>query len=454
MKRFFKKIFSVVVLSLGLITTSACEQELIDYTGQLKFSQADWKGSDFMETGLGVVTLKNSVDGDTAHFYSGRYKKIVQGRFNGVDTPESTGIIEEWGKAAANFTKDVLSKAKTIVLETERDDGLTGPEADSTSGRYLVWVWTSERSVDEEDGTGLRLLNLDLVQNGYSTSKGNSGSKYQDVFLDADAQAQKHKLNIWSDEDDPLFYYGQATITNMQAVFSDPASWLGQKVYVEGVVTRMLGTNAYIQDEFEQEDGTIKTYGAYIFTQYKSYSILKKGNRIGVIGIIGEHYGSYQIVDVKYEEFYDVADEMVLLSSGHEVEPIELTVDEAKKGEHMGILCSMKNLKVTGGYGGLDELDKSGVKNEKNSMTLYVEDSNGKQFNIRIDDSVFIKDKDGKRIKSYKYFVNYSAQGEGYTFDFTGLMGKYESQTTEGHVEIQLMLVSSADLIYNTPETI
>ena len=48
----------------------------------------------------------------------------------------------------------------------------------------------------------------------------------------------------------------------MQAVFSNPAEWLGAKVYVEGVVTRTMGTNAYIQDTFEQEDGTVKSYGA------------------------------------------------------------------------------------------------------------------------------------------------------------------------------------------------
>ena len=180
-----------------------------------------------------AATLKKSVDGDTAHFFIDTYGHVVQGRFNGVDTPESTGIIEEWGKAASNFTKDKLENAKTIVLETERLDGLTGPEADSTSNRYLVWVWTSTRSLEEEDGSGLRLLNLELVQNGYSPSKGNAGSKYEEVFLDADAQAQKFKLNIWSEDTDPLFYYGEAQITNMQEVFSNPSEWLGAKVYVE-----------------------------------------------------------------------------------------------------------------------------------------------------------------------------------------------------------------------------
>lgn len=451
MRKFIKKILSVITLSLGLVVIPACNKEMHDYVGDAKFVHAGWQTSTFLQEGTGVVTLKKSVDGDTAHFYTDSYGHVVQGRFNGVDTPESTGIIEEWGKAASNFTKDILENAKTIVLETERLDGQPGPEADSTSNRYLVWVWTSTRPVEEEDGSQLRLLNLDLVQNGYSPSKGNAGSKYEDLFLDADAQAQKFKLNIWSEEDDPLFYYGEAQITNMQEVFSNPSEWLGAKVYVEGVVTRGLGTNAYIQDEFEQEDGTTKTYGAYIFTQYKQYDILKIGNRIGVIGIIAEHYGSYQIVDVKYNPLLPTAQDMKLISTGNEVEPIELTVPEALKGEHMGILCKVSNLKVTGGYGGLNEYDLSGQKNEKNSMTLYVKDEQGNDFNIRIDDSALIKDTLGGRIKSYKYFVEYCNQGEGYTFDFTGLMGIYESQTTDKS-ELQLMLVSTVDLGYNTPE--
>ena len=451
MKGLLKKLLSIFALALGLVTTSACNSDPVDYVSTVKLEQADWKTSDYLTTGLGVVTLKHCVDGDTAHFYAGKYNRVIQGRFNGVDTPESTGVIEPWGKGASNFTKEALTKAKTIVLETERDDGVIGPESDSTSDRFLVWVWVSDRPIEEEDGSQLRLLNLDLVQNGFSPSKGNSGSKYQDVFLDADAQAQKLKLNIWSQESDPNFYYGEATVTDMQAVFSNPAEWLGAKVYVEGVVTRTMGTNAYIQDTFEQEDGSVKSYGAYIFTQYREYSILAKGNRIGVIGIVAEHYGSYQIVDVKYNPLLPSKDDMKLLDSNVEVEPDVLTVDQANEGKHMGILVQMNNLKVTGGYGGTKELDKNGQPNEKNSMTLYVKDENGKDFNIRIDSSTFIKDQNGSTIRTYKYFVEYCAQGAGYTFNFIGLIGKYESQTT-GNIEIQLMLVATSDLTYNAPQ--
>lgn len=464
MKSFFKKTISVLMLTFGLVLNSSCamtnsssnvsstgELEFIDYVSQVKFSQTNWKDSDFLTTGLGVVTLKNAVDGDTAHFFSGQYNYVVEGRFNGINTPESTGVLEEWGKGASKFTAEALDKAQTIVLETEREDGLTKPEADSTGERYLVWVWVSERPVSEEDGSGLKLLNLDVVQNGYSVSSGNAGSKYQDYFLDADAQAQRHKLHIWSEEDDPDFYYGAATVTDMQAVFSEPEKWLDKKVYVEGVVTRKIGTNAYIQEEFEQEDGSIKTYGAYIFTMYKEYKILKMGNRIGVIGTISQHYGSYQIVDVSYNELLPSDEDMKLISKGNDVQPKILTVPEALTGDNMAVLCQINNLKVTGGYGGLDELDRNGQPNTDNAMTLYVKDAEGNDFNIRIDSGTHIKDLNENRIRSYKYFVNYCNQGEGYTFTFIGLMGKYTSQVTD-KTEIQLMLAGTSDIIYNQPE--
>ncbi len=181
MKVSFKKFLSIIALSFGLITTSACEQQMIDYTGQVKFSQADWKESDFMSSGLGVVTLKNSIDGDTAHFYSGPYNKIVQGRFNGVDTPESTGIIEEWGKAAANFTKEILTKAQTIVLETERKDGIEGPEADSTGGRYLVWVW-----YQPEANADYRLLSKKALEKLRKKSYSKYPSRLKSLYVSKD----------------------------------------------------------------------------------------------------------------------------------------------------------------------------------------------------------------------------------------------------------------------------
>ncbi len=449
-----KRIAAIALLAMAAIVpmTSCGAGEMVDYVEQTKIVSTDWKTSNYRTTGVGVVTLKRCVDGDTAHFYAGSTSYIIQGRFNGVDTPESTGVIEPWGKKAASFTKEILSNAKTIVLETEPNNIEKKPEADSTGNRFMVWVWTSERPIEEEDGTQLRLLNLDLVQNGLSPSKGTSGSVYDDVFLDADAQAQRHKLFIWSKEDDPDFYNGEATITSLQDIFSNPEEHVGEKVYLEGYVTRTMGTDAYIQDEFEEEDGTYKMYGCYIFTMYKDYSILRKGNHIGVTGKVAEYNGSYQLVDVKYNSQQAIKDGMVDLGDPLTSDEVNerfmqtITIDDAQKGVGMGTLIKIENLRATGGYGGTEEKDNNGVNYEKNSMTIYVRDADNKEFQIRIDDKTSIRDTDGIKVKSFNYFVNLSKNGV--TFDFAGLMGRYESEFT-GKVELQLMLVVTSDITYH-----
>jgi hypothetical protein len=82
-------------------------------------------------------------------------------------------------------------------------------------------------------------------------------------------------------------------------------------------------------------------------------------------------------------------------------------------------------------------------------MTIYVKDSNNKRFNIRIDKATFIKDEYGDVIRTYKYFVNYCNLDSNNYFDFTGLLGRYESEYS-GEVEIQLMLVATSDMVYRT----
>lgn len=52
----------------------------------------------------------NYVDGDTTQFtsYNGNY--TVKVRYLGVDTPESTSEVEEWGRSASLFNKSILKK--------------------------------------------------------------------------------------------------------------------------------------------------------------------------------------------------------------------------------------------------------------------------------------------------------------------------------------------------------
>ena len=87
-----------------------------------------------------AVTVKTFVDGDTTHFSvpeSVDPSGVLKARYLACNTPESTGKIEEWGKAAARFTREKLENAEEIVIES--DGGAWN--ADSTGTRCLVWVW-------------------------------------------------------------------------------------------------------------------------------------------------------------------------------------------------------------------------------------------------------------------------------------------------------------------------
>ena len=60
----------------------------------------------------------NYVDGDTTQFtsYNGNY--TVKVRYLGVDTPESTSEVEEWGRSASLFNKSILKKAKYVIIQS------------------------------------------------------------------------------------------------------------------------------------------------------------------------------------------------------------------------------------------------------------------------------------------------------------------------------------------------
>lgn len=157
-----------------------------NYIDQVKID-FEYKGKDFTDDGVGVVTLERSVDGDTAYFtdLSGDYVKV---RFLGVDTPESTRIIEAWGKAASKFTANILNNAKEIVLYQEE-------QKTDAYGRHLAFVFA--------DGV---LVNLYLVQEAYSNSTLSSSSRYFDIFTRASLEVAKTGRRFWG-ELDPNYEY-------------------------------------------------------------------------------------------------------------------------------------------------------------------------------------------------------------------------------------------------------
>ena len=137
----------------------------VDYVAETKLDQDS-------DTKKIEVTVKSYIDGDTTHFNAPSdiaENGVLKARYMGVNTPESTGKIEEWGKKASNFTKEKLMNAKSIIVESNDDKW----NVDSTGGRHLVYVWY--KPADSDD---YRCLNLELIQNGLSIACGTTADRY------------------------------------------------------------------------------------------------------------------------------------------------------------------------------------------------------------------------------------------------------------------------------------
>ncbi len=215
--------------------------------------------------------MKSAIDGDTAHFYpvvETTSRAAIKSRFWGIDTPESTGRIQPWGKGASNYTKSILKEAEangTLVVSTAQDS-YAAPIPDSTGSRYVSLIWYS---LDQKDApyTELRLLNLAIVQNGYSWVKNVSDMPaYQDVFYAAEKQASDLGIHLWSklvDYDYPE--EGQYTVCSLldlkreiQAGLKDAdyeSPYNNTRICTTGTVAGYADGTLYLQDYFSADDG-------------------------------------------------------------------------------------------------------------------------------------------------------------------------------------------------------
>ena len=216
----------------------------------------------FFEDGIGEVELYTAIDGDTAHFkmLGDTNGELLKARFYGIDTPESTGKVQEYGKAASNFTKEKLKNADengTIVVSSPFFEYKT-PELDSTGGRYLSLIWINEEK-EHAPISELKCLNLMIVQEGYSWVKNlNEIPSYVDTFTKAEEQARNLKLNLFSGEPDPLFNYGDYVDVSLlelkNAVINslkDPNyvnPYDGENVRIQGTVAGYVDNILYLQD--------------------------------------------------------------------------------------------------------------------------------------------------------------------------------------------------------------
>lgn len=141
---------------------------------------------------------------DTSKFEKAYVKRVVDGdtiiakidntdyrvRFIGINTPESTTKIEEYGKEASNYTKEMLT-GKTVYLEkdirnTDKYD------------RLLRYVWLEIPNEISSDEINTKMFNAILLINGYAKLFTYPPDvKYVEYFKPLEEKARKNNIGLW-----------------------------------------------------------------------------------------------------------------------------------------------------------------------------------------------------------------------------------------------------------------
>lgn len=333
--------------------------ETVDYASLLKLDMSS-------ETLKQVVTVKNYVDGDTTHFHVPQNVAeggVLKARYLAIDTPESTGKIEAYGKKASKFTKEKLSSAASILVESDNGSW----NRDSTGSRYLVWVWYKP-----SDDADYRNLNLEILQNGLAVASATGSNRYGEICLNALNQAKTAKLNVHSGQKDPDMYYGEAVELTLKELRCNIEKYNGVKVAFEGVITINNNNGVYVE-EYDPETGLY--YGIYVYYGFglsgEGLDILSVGNRSRIVGTLQlyETAGTYQISGLTYRAMKpNDPNNIQKISDGHSPAYQEMSAERFANGK-IGILAedetvkeysvaelslnssvSMKNLKVKSVY--------------------------------------------------------------------------------------------------------
>lgn len=268
-----------------------------------EYLNADGTSKDFIQDGIGLAQLVRIADGDTASFKlkskSGTHLTI---RFYCIDTPESTGLMEKWGKPASNFTREILSNAYEVVLESS-----TGGKAvtDSYGVRYLGYVWYRNSETDT-----FKNLNLLVVENGYSPNNSGINDRYYDSFVKAYNFANKNLLHLWGYKDDPYYSTDPTLVTLKDLVENEDIYWndeneSGSYVTIEATIKSLYigDTGTYNFTASQVIDGKEYTYAIYTgYASAAASAYLKVGNKYSMSGYVQFWEGSqsFQLSGLQY----------------------------------------------------------------------------------------------------------------------------------------------------------
>ena len=374
-------------------TPSKTDVEVVDIAGQLKLDMQS-------ETKKQEVTVKTYVDGDTTHFFVPEdvmETGVLKARYLGVNTPESTGRIEKWGKQASNFTKEKLMGASSIIVESDDDKW----NVDSTGSRCLVWVWYQPKG--EQD---YRNLNVELLQNGLAIASNSANNRYGETCVAAINAAKDACIRVYSTDVDPLFYEGDIQEVTIKALRTTPDEYKDITVSFEAIIVREYSNTLYVE-EYDEDDGIY-----YGFTVYYGFSadpdclaFMKLGNRVRFVGSV-QYYeagGTYQVSGLKYNprkpdescalveeglstdyvltdpaEFKSGSKSVVITLKNEAGESIEVPETYPLAQLLLNTSVKMTDLKVTGVYTTTNDASSS-----KGAMTLTCKAPDGTLVDVR-----------------------------------------------------------------------
>ncbi len=468
--KLIKAIFTTLVIGMmascgsnddGPLTPADLEKRGTPVTDKTKLRDPNFETKDFIDTGIGLVeSVAFCTDGDTTNFmvkHNGKYEKITI-RYNGIDTPESTGRIEPWGKQASKFNADKLNNAYRVVLDCERNiyDTVDG------NGRYLGMVWY--QSTKDSD---FRNLNLELVELAYSKNYNyETESVYFKAFKEAGDYAERCGAKVYG-ERDPIFDYSEHIYEyvngyGVQGIYDnyydyqnengetvpgigETETHSGSKCHVKGVVIGMIGDSFVLRDLFKAEKtGLYATI--YCFTAYGSSmaSILKVGLVVEFYCTATQFNGNIQLsnINVKFsgkQKFVvenDYENDEFIPFTGPTKDYPELNLDpisidnttatkailESKKNQYIETTITIRNIEqgdrdpdgniISGTeYNSYFRKDVS-----KGHLTIYARLNNGLVFNLRVDgstspfpDETLFEVGKSYKVKGYMipYFDNY-----------------------------------------------
>lgn len=273
-------------------------------TDSLLFAQeSEYASKKFTVDHVGRVTLKSCTDGDTANFAQEGYSETIKCRFLGINTPESTGKVEPWGKKASIFTKHALESATEIVLV---NDVVIFGERDSSGNRWLGFIWY-KTAVNQT----FRLLNLEIVEQGFSTNQlftDSSICNYRSSFEQAEAYGKACGYRVFGTPDPDFDYSHTVTelsiryiIENFDEVgISDSSGSSGLFLRVTGLIIGQMGDNFVLRDVADQyENGKYASLYAYAGYNSALGGYLKLGDIVKVYCRATKYNGNIQLSDVQ-----------------------------------------------------------------------------------------------------------------------------------------------------------